>query len=155
MSVTHNAGGGAPTTSIPPIVSPPSSATHSTAGCAPTTASLPASTTSPLIVNPPPAVSTTFVSGQSSSGQPDTTSNSEKEEAQTNSGLTSQLYYNDRLMVVSMPSDWNDEALGMAIEDMLDISDEDYKVESLDNGYLLVLSKHYTEQGTCMCKKST
>ena len=69
------------------------------------------------------------------------------EEAQTNSELTSQLYHNDRLMIDSMPSEWNDEVLRMAIEDTLDISDEDYKVESLDNGYLLVLSKHYTEQG--------
>ena len=153
MSATHSTGGGAPTTNIPPIVSPLSSAIHSTGGGAPTTASLPASATPPLIVNPPPAVSTTSISGQSSGAQPDTTSNSEKEEAQTNSELTSQLYYDDRLMIGSMPSDWNDEVLRMAIEDMLDISDEDYKVKSLDNGHLLVLSKHYTEQGTCMCKK--
>ena len=159
-SATHSTGAGAPTTSMPPIVSPLSSATHSAGIAAPTTASLSASATSPLhIVNPLSAVSTTSISGQSpgaiEAGQPNTTSIREIEEAHTNSELTSQLdmYYDDRLMVVSMPSDWNDTVLGMEIEDTLDISDEDYKVKSLDNGHLLVLSKHYTEQGTCMCKK--
>ena len=125
---------------------PLSSATHG--GGASTIDSLPASATSPpLIANPSPAVSTASISGHSSgaseAGQPD-------EEAHTNSELTSQLYHDDRLMVGSMPSEWNDEALRMEIEDILGISENEYKLKSLDNGYLLVLSKHYTEQGTCM-----
>ena len=151
-SATCSIGSGAPTASLPPTVSPPSPATYSTGGCAPTTTGLPATAAS-LPLNPP-AVSTASISdhspGASEAGQPDTTSIREIEEAQNNSELTSQLYHNDRLMIGSMPSDWNDEALGMEIEDFLGISDEDYKLESLDNGYLLVLSKHYTEQGTCM-----
>ena len=153
-SATHSTGAGAPTASMPPIVFPPSSATHSAGNAAPTTASLSASATSPpLIVNPLSAVSG-HSPGVSETGRPNTISIREIEETQTNSELTSQLYYDDRLMVVSMPSDWNDEILGMKIENTLDISDEDYKVKSLDNDYLLVLSKHYTEQGThtCMCR---
>ena len=51
-------------------------------------------------------------------------------------------------MIGGMPSDLNDEVLGMEIEDILGISEGEYKVESLDNGYLLVLSKCCTEQGT-------
>ena len=154
-SAIHSIGSGVPTASLPPTV-PPSSATHSIGGSAATTTGLPATAAS-LPLNPP-VVSIASISGHSpgasEAGQPDTTSIREIEEAHTNSELTSQLYYNDRLMVVSMPSDWNDTVLEMEIEDTLDISDEDYKVKSLDNGHLLVLSRHYTEQGThtCMCR---
>ena len=156
LSATYSIGGGAPTASLPPTVPPSSSATYSTGG-APTTTGLPATAAS-LPLNPP-AVTTASISGQSpgasEAGQPDTTSNSEIEEAQTNSELTSQLYHNDRLMIGGMPSDLNDEVLGMEIEDILGISEGEYKVESLDNGYLLVLSKCCTEQGThtCMCRR--
>ena len=150
-SAPHSTDGGAPTASLSPTVPPSSSATHSTGGGATTIAGLPATAVS-LPLNYPPAVSTASISGHSpgasEAGQPDTTSNREMEEAlQTNSELTSQLYHDDRLMVGSMPSEWNDEALGIEIEDILDISEGEYKVE--------LLSKHYTEQGThtCMCRR--
>ena len=69
------------------------------------------------------------------------------EETQPQSQARSELYYLDRLMIVDMPSNWNNEVLKMELEDTLNLDEGTYTLQSYSAGHLLVFSMPYNDQG--------